>query len=124
MRIFKIKLFDRWARKEGISDKLLCEAVQEIEAGRFEANLGGNVYKKRIPLEGRGKRGGARTIVAYRIAGKAFFIFGYAKNEKSNLSDEETKTAKTFARELLSYTDAQLDKLVADGKLIEVKHDE
>lgn len=124
MRIFKIKLFDRWARKEGISDMVLCQAVQEIEDGQFEANLGGNVYKKRIPLEGRGKRGGARTIVAYRIAGKAFFIFGYAKNEKSNLSDEETKAAKMFAKELLNYTDTQLDKLMADGKLIEVKHDE
>jgi len=122
MRIFKIRLFDKWARKEGVSDELLCQAVQEIEDGLFEASLGGNVYKKRIPLEGRGKRSGARTIVAYKIAGKAFFIFGFAKNDKANISDEEMKAAKILARELLGYTDGQLNKLVTDGKLIEVKH--
>ncbi len=124
MRIFKIRLFDRWASKEGVSDKVLMNAVQEMEQGLFEANLGGNVYKKRLPLLGRGKRGGARTVLAYATAEKAFFIFGYAKNVKENLSGEELKAAKLLANEMLHYSELKLKILLKENKLIEVKHHE
>ncbi len=77
----------------------------------------------RISLKGRGKRGGARSILVYQSQKKVFFIFGYAKNERENVSDEELSLAKTFARELLNYSDDQLNKLVKTGKLIEVNYD-
>ena len=48
MRIFKNKWFMRFARKEGISDEALLEAVKQIEAGNYDANLGAGVYKQRI----------------------------------------------------------------------------
>jgi len=91
-----------------------------MESGLIDADLGGFVYKKRIALAGRGKRGGTRSVIAYQIKRKAFFIFGYAKSEKNNISEEELKIAKAFAGELLSYNDQQLDTLIKDGKLIEV----
>lgn len=72
-----------------------------MEIGLVDADLGGHVYKKQIALNGHGKRGGARSILAYRVAEKAFFIFGYAKNEKENISTEEKKIVKAFAKELL-----------------------
>lgn len=123
MRIFKTRLFARWAKKEKLTDKSLCQAVKEIEQGLVDADLGGHVYKKRIPLPGRGKRGGARSILAYQLAEKAFFIFGYAKNVKANISDEDLKIAKIFASELLSYNTEKLDQLVKQGELDEVKYD-
>ncbi len=123
MRIFKTRLFAKWAKKEKLSDKALIEAIKEIERGLVDANLGGHVYKKRIPIAGRGKSGGMRSILAYQVEDKAFFIFGYAKNAKANLSDEELKIAKNFAKELLSYTTDQLKVLVNTGKLYEVKYD-
>ena len=85
MRIYKTRLFAKWARKEGLFDGFLSQAIQEMEAGLIDADLGGGVYKKRIALPGRGKRGGARTIIAYRTNQVAFFIFGYSKNKKDNL---------------------------------------
>ena len=86
----------------------------------IDADLGGNVYKKRVALHGRGKRGGARTILAYKTAEKVFFIFGFAKNEKSTIEYEDLKIAKCLTKELLGYSDQILDKLVQQRVLIEV----
>jgi len=65
-RVFKTKTFDRWAKKM-ISDDLLCIAAREIELGRYEADLGGGVCKKRIALPGKGKSGSTRTLIAKEI---------------------------------------------------------
>ena len=54
--------------------------------GLIDARLSRQVVKKRVPLPGRGKRGGARTLVAFRQDDNAFFIFGFAKNERTNVS--------------------------------------
>ncbi|MBN4054720.1 type II toxin-antitoxin system RelE/ParE family toxin [Nitrospira defluvii] len=37
MRIFKSKHFDRWARRQGLRDDVLREAVVEIERGLIDA---------------------------------------------------------------------------------------
>lgn len=124
MRVFKTRLFAKWAQKEELSDLLLRQAVHEMEVGLVDADLGGHVYKKRIALKGHGKRGGVRSIIAYRASDKAFFIFGYAKNAKDNMSAEEKKIAKAFASELLAYSDEQLNTLFKNGKLIEVNYEE
>lgn len=123
MRIFKTRLFAKWARKEKLSDSLLRQAVREMKLGLIDGDLGGHVYKKRIALKGHGKRGGMRSIIAYRTSDKAFFIFGYAKNEKEDMTTEEKKIAKAFASELLAYSTEQLNKLVKGSKLIEVNYD-
>lgn len=80
MRIFKNKVFHRWSKEAGLSDNKLKESIDEISNGLYEANLGGNVFKKRVALEGRGKSAGVRTIVAFRIDKHTFFIYGYAKS--------------------------------------------
>ena len=76
MRIFKTKLFSKWARNEEISDESLRKAVCEMEEGLVDANLGGSVYKKRIALNDRGKSGGVRTLLAYKMEDKAFLFMG------------------------------------------------
>lgn len=48
MRIYKTKLFNRWAEKEGLADVALGTAVEELARGLIDADLGGHVYKKRI----------------------------------------------------------------------------
>jgi hypothetical protein len=57
MKIFKLKLFHKWANKEGLTDDSLKKAVKEMEQGLIDADLGGHVYKKRVGIQGRGKRG-------------------------------------------------------------------
>ncbi len=84
MQAFKIRAFAKWASGEGLSDDVLASAVVEMEKGLIDAKLGGQVVKKRVALPGRGKRGSTRTLVAFRQGNKAFFIYGFAKNEPVN----------------------------------------
>src|SRR3989338_4597375 len=51
----------------------LINAIDEITRGLFDANLGGHIYKKRISIGSKGKRGGARTIIAYKAHNKSLF---------------------------------------------------
>ena len=123
MRVFKSKWFHKWAVKEGLSDEALLMAVNEMENGLIDAELSGHVVKKRVALPGRGKRGGARTLLAYQQDDKAFFVYGFAKNERANISVKELKALKLLAVELLGYNDLTLDKVTRAGELIEVDED-
>jgi hypothetical protein len=87
MRVFKTRWFTRWAHKEGLTDAALVDAVTEICAGLVDANLGGNVFKKRVGVAGRGKCGGLRTLLAFRAGDRAYFVFGYAKSQRANVSE-------------------------------------
>lgn len=51
-------------QKTELDDRILLDAVDEMERGLIDADLGGGVYKKRIALPGRGKRGSTRTLIA------------------------------------------------------------
>ena len=119
-RILAIKPFVRWADGENIPAEVLCKAVAELEAGLIDADLGGNVYKKRIAHSGRGKRGGARTIIATRFEGKFFFLAGFAKNERDNLSKRELVAVKIYAQKLLLMTDQTIEKALEAHELKEV----
>jgi RelE toxin of RelE / RelB toxin-antitoxin system len=52
----------------------------------------GGLRKLRIPLQGRGKRGGGRVIYWYYNAGyPAILLWAFAKNEASDLSPAQKK---------------------------------
>ena len=76
-RVFKTRYFSRWMRKTELSDELLFAAVTEMAQGLIDADLGGGIVKKRVGLSGRGKRGGARTLVATNKANRWFFVYGF-----------------------------------------------
>jgi hypothetical protein len=119
MKIYKTKLFHRWASGEGVDDASLRTAVAEMTQGLADA-LGGHVFKKRIPLPGRGKRGGARTLIAYRQGSVAVFMYGFSKNEQANIDNNELKVMRLLAKQLLSFSSADLVKAVNAGELREV----
>lgn len=123
MRVFKNKAFSKWATKEGLSDETLLAAVDEMERGLIDADLGGHVVKKRVALAGRGKSGGVRTLLAYKVGNKAFFVYGFAKNARANIKDDELKALKRYAQELLDYSDKALTEAIKHGALIEVEND-
>ena len=124
MRIYKSKWFSKWADKEGLQNSDLTIAVQEMQDGLIDADLGGYVVKKRVGLNGQGKRGGARTLLAFKIDEKAFFMFGFAKNQQDNIDKKALKTLRLMAKELLSYSEKQILTAINKGELIEVKHNE
>ncbi len=124
MRILKNKAFSKWAAKEGISDGALTLAAGEMARGLVDADLGGHVFKKRVATGGRGKSGGVRTLLAYKTGDKAFFVYGFAKNVRSNIKADELDGLKKLAKELLGYTDRQLEQAICNGALMEVNGDE
>ncbi len=122
-RVFKTISFARWLRKSELTDSQLCAAVKEMEQGLIDAHLGGGVVKKRVAIAGRGKSSGARTLVATNYKHRWFFVFGFEKNVRANISDNELEALQDIASDLLSLGTPQLDAAVAHGKLLEICHD-
>ena len=122
-RVFKTRHFGRWMRKTELTDGALCAAVMEMAQGLIDADLGGGVVKKRIGLAGRGKRGGARTLIATNKGNRWFFVYGFEKNDRTNITNDELEALKEIAEQLLARTSVQLDVAVQDGSLQEICHD-
>ena len=120
MVIYKGAAFSDWSLKCGISDDALVLAVKEMDCGAYEANLGGSVYKKRISIGNKGKSGGARTVVAFLVNKKAFFIYGFAKNKLENIDEKELRALKKLAKVYLHLTENELGKTVQQGNVIKV----
>jgi hypothetical protein len=80
--------------------------------------------KKRVGLAGRGKRGGARTLVATNKGDRWFFVFGFEKNERANIADDELDALQHIATQLLARTGRELDEAVKDGSLQEICDDD
>lgn len=120
MRVYKTKPFARFQRRERISDETLWTAIADAEAGLIEADLGGGLIKQRVARAGSGKRGGYRTVIAYRKGTRAFFLLGFAKSARANIDDDELATLKRRAAGLLAAADQALDEMIADEDLTEV----
>jgi hypothetical protein len=124
MRIFKTRWFRRFARKEKISDLMLFNAVQAAESGLIDADLGGGIIKQRVARSGEGKSGGYRTLIYYNVGQRSVFAFGFAKNAMENISARDLIDLRAAARITLTYSEAEITKLVEAGKLEEVNCDE
>lgn len=121
MRIYKNKRFTRFAKKEGIRDAKLCEAIQDAEAGKIDANYGSGVIKQRIARPNEGKSGGYRSVILYHRGDKAFFVYGFPKSERENINEEEEREFKKLAKITFAFSDDALAKLVKTGAYKEVK---
>jgi hypothetical protein len=121
LRIFKTKVFARFARGQRIRDGDLHEAVERADRGSIDADLGGGVIKQRLARKGQGRSGGFRLLLAFRGEDRAVFIHGFAKSERDNIDDKELRTLREIAAGLLKANIAQLEKEVAAGRLQEVR---
>lgn len=121
MRIFKSRWFQRFARKEGITDSVLCEAVGRAEKGQIDADLGGEVIKQRIARPGHGRPKGYRVIIHFRRGANAFLVYGFSKSQRGNIDDDEEEQFKEAARHVLALTEKQLAELLESGDFAEVK---
>jgi len=124
VRVFKGKPFARFARKARIADAALCEVVADVSQGRIDADLGGGVFKQRIARPGGGKSGGFRALILIKLDDRAFFIDGFAKNERDNIRDDELEALKRLATELLGCDEAALVKVLATEFFVEVMCDD
>jgi len=120
VRIFKYPRFNKFAYKEGITDDELREAASQLEAGKAYADLGGNVYKVRLARQGEGKSGGYRVIVYFKNEFRTFFVYGFSKADRDNITEKELKAFKLDAKEDFALTDAQIQAWLDRGTLIEI----
>ena len=114
-----------WGNVFSGSSELAAIIVGTLESANaykafWTANLGGGVYKMRIARSGEGKAGGYRIIVFFRSEERTFYVYGFAKSDRANISDKELKAYKEAAREYFSMTLAQLKERVRHGQLVEL----
>ncbi len=107
-----------------MTDRALCAAVAEIEAGLIDARLGGSLLKKRIAKGSRGKSDGFRTIVAYRQHDRLVFLYVFGKNERDNITEQERVALSELGDEYMRLSPKQLVRLVAEGRLVQVIRDD
>lgn len=124
IRVFKTRFFDRWAKKQRVQGSQLCNAVREIQAGLIDGDLGSGLIKKRIARSGQGKRGGHRAVIAFKKNERIIFIYGFSKNDRENIDNDEEETYKILADHYLSSSEFLLDKMTSEMKLIEVNYEE
>ena len=59
-----------------------------------------------------------------RVFRPRFFVFGFEKNERANVSTKELVALQAAAADLLQLTVAQLDAHVASAAIEEICHDD
>lgn len=122
MRIFKTLAVVRFAKAERIEDAALVEAIAAAERGLIDADLGGGLIKLRIARPGAGKRGGYRMLIGFRAGDRAVVIFGFAKKDMDNISDNQLAIVRQLGQDIMQAKDQEIEKQVENGRLQEVKY--
>lgn len=121
-RIFKTRYFSNWLVKTELTDALLLNAVEEMERGLIDADLGGGVFKKRVALPNRGKSGSVRTLIATNKNDRWFFMLGFEKNQRENIDKNELHFLKQSAKTMLRFSDATIEIALKRNELEEINH--
>jgi hypothetical protein len=122
VRVYKVKVFKRFQRRERIADVSLAKAVRSAEDRLVDADLGGGLIKQRVARPGQGKSGGYRTVIAYRRGDLAVFLLGFAKSERANIDDDELEELRGQARAFLRLSTDQIEAAIAAEELMEVSY--
>lgn len=121
MRVFRSKAFSRFADRNDISERDLCDAVERASRGSIDANLGGGVIKQRIARRGAGKSGGFRAVIVFRAVERAIFLHGFAKKDIGNINAAELTALKRLAKVMLGYSETEIATAKLSGTLLEVR---
>jgi hypothetical protein len=115
-RVFKTAWFAKAAKKASIRDVELCSAIKQVMLGHAD-DLGGGVYKKRL-----GKNLYRSIIVA---KGGRYWVYAYlfAKQDRSNIRDDELREFRGLANLYAQKTDADIKKELGLKELLEICHD-
>lgn len=121
MKVLTNRVFKAWAKQEHLSSTQLIQAAREIEQGLIDATLGRNLFKKRVAVRGRGKRGGARVVLAYRYCDRLVMLYGFSKNEKDNITQPEKQALAELGRKYLDFSEQEITTAIKTGILFEVR---
>lgn len=98
----EVPIFIKKWKELGLTDENLRELqnilLENPKAGKIIQGTGG-LRKIRIPMEEKGKRGGARVLyVDIELKESIYFVNVYSKNEKEDLTEDEKKAFKTVVK--------------------------
>ncbi|MDA8168489.1 MAG: type II toxin-antitoxin system RelE/ParE family toxin [Nitrospiraceae bacterium] len=124
MRLFETKWFVRYARREGLDDRSLRDAIRRAERGLVDADLGGGIIKQRAARTGEGRSGGFRLLIAYRSGDRAVFLYGFTKNERDNIEEDELKTLREIGAAWLEAKKERFEHAIKEGLLREVSYED
>jgi hypothetical protein len=110
----------RFVRRERISREALLDAIARAERGLIDAELGGGLIKQRVARAGKGRSGGYRMIIAYRQAGRSFFLYGFAKSKRENIEEAQVKVIRELGAALLGAKDGQIARMIEIAELEEI----
>ena len=77
-----------------------------------------------LARKGGGKHGGYRSIVIFKNEFRSFFVYGFPKSKRDNISDKELKGYKEEAKDNLTMTDEQINDWLKNKTLIEILQEE
>ncbi len=98
--------------------------MKDADDGLIDADYGGGVIKQRIARPHEGKSGGYRTIILYCHRNKAYFVYGFCKNERDNINEFEEREFKELAKITFALADDGLGKLIKTGAYTEIRCDD
>ena len=120
MRIFKVKTFARFTKRERIADASLCEAIEHAERGLVDVDLGRGLIKQRVARAGQGKRGGYRMLIAFRSKSRAVFCLASPKTSWTISTTNNWRPLRETAAMWLMADAKEIERTIKDGLLIEV----
>ena len=104
MQIYRTKTFRKHVKKLGVTEAEISALEEEIAAnptiGDVIAGLKG-ARKIRFAFGGKGKRGSGRVIYTLLLREDiAYLLVAYAKNEKSDLTQDDKDAIRKFIETL------------------------
>ena len=117
----KTKWLSKWANKNRVCDKSLLEAIDNLENNLSAVSLGGGLFKVRVATNSSGKSGGIRTLIVYKQNDRAVFVYGFAKNEKDNLTKSELMAFKALSKDILKQSKNDLEMAIKNNIFIPIK---
>ncbi|WP_240793969.1 type II toxin-antitoxin system RelE/ParE family toxin [Pseudorhodobacter turbinis] len=126
VRVFLTKQFSKWAVDEAIDDNTLFDTAEKAFGGEVSADLGGYLFKQRVAREDGGKSGGYRTILCFRKSNdsRIFFLHGFPKSNKGNITSKEEKALKKIAKSLVDLSNEQVEGLKAKMAIRELGNED
>jgi hypothetical protein len=121
MKRLSTKWFKKWSKKVKLTNHDLLEAIKNLEDGLSTTDIGSHLFKVRVKREHSGKSSGFRTIIIYQENDKAIFLYGFGKNEKSNIDKTELQYFKKLGNDLLALNSVQLEQFLEQKVLFDLE---
>lgn len=112
-RAFKTNWFAKAAKRARIDDAELVAAIREVMQGQAD-DLGGGVFKKRL------NKNMHRSIVLAKGGQRWFFVYLFAKADRSNIDDDELVDFRKLAQAYARMSEADLQSALRLDELQEI----